>query len=132
VTAVWSFDLPFASPPSGLSANDRGHWGRKASHTAMVRQMVFAYTRAAHVPALERCRVEVEWVVVTKHRRDTDNLAPLLKAIYDGVGSDRGVSARIVEDDDPAHMVKPGATIRYAPDETPRFVVTITDLGRAS
>jgi hypothetical protein len=98
----------------------------------MVRQMVFAYTRAAHVPALERCRVEVEWVVVTKHRRDTDNLAPLLKAIYDGVGSDRGVSARIVEDDDPAHMVKPGATIRYAPDETPRFVVTITDLGRAS
>jgi crossover junction endodeoxyribonuclease RusA len=125
----WSFDLPFVSPPQGLSANDRGHWGHKASNTAMVRQMVFVKVRAAHVPALECCRVDVEWVVVTKHRRDTDNLAPLLKAIFDGIGSDQGVSARIVEDDDPAHMVKHFATIRYAPDETPRFIVTITDLG---
>lgn len=125
----WSFDLPFVSPPKGLSANDRGHWGRKASNTAMVRQMVFVKVRAAHVPALERCRVDVEWVVVTRHRRDSDNCAPLLKAIFDGIGSDKGVSARVVDDDDPAHMVKPAATIRYAPDETPRFVVTITDLG---
>lgn len=128
----WSFDLPFVSPPQGLSANDRGHWGRKASNTAMVRQMVFVKVRAAHVPALERCRVDVEWVVRTQHRRDTDNLAPLLKAIYDGIGSDRGVSARIVEDDAPQFMDKPGATIRYAPEETPRFTVTITDLGDAS
>ena len=129
---AWSFDLPFMSPPKGLSANDRGgKWYSKASSTAMVRQMVFTYTRATHVPALERCRVDVEWVVRTKHRRDTDNLAPLLKAIYDGIGSDRGVSARIVDDDDPAHMSKPGATIRYAPDEAPRFIVTITDLGLA-
>ena len=79
--ASWSFDLPFTSPPSGLSANDRGHWGRKASNTAMVRALVFTRTRAAHVPALERCRVDVVWVVRTHHRRDTDNLAPLLKAI---------------------------------------------------
>ena len=32
---------------------------------------------------------------------------------------------------DNALRSKPGATIRYAPDEAPRFIVTITDLGIA-
>ena len=130
MTAVaWSFELPFVTPPEGLSLNDRRHWSRKASNTAMVRLMVFQRVRAAHVPALGKCQVDVAWVVRTLHRRDTDNLAPLLKAIYDGIGSDRGVSARIVEDDAPQWMSKPSATIRYAPTEVPRFVVTITDIG---
>jgi hypothetical protein len=130
MTRTWSFTLPFAKPPAGLSANDRTHWRAKAKSTVEVRAQV-AF-RAMAVPKLDRCRLDVEWVVNTRHRRDTDNLAPLLKAIYDGIGADKGVSARITVDDDPAHMEKVGATIRYAPDEAARFVVTITDLGATS
>jgi hypothetical protein len=126
----WSFDLPYTRPPFGLSANDRPkHWGPKATNTAEVRELVFYLTRTTHVPALEKCRVDVVWVVKDRRRRDTDNLAPLLKAIYDGIGSDRGVSARIVEDDAPEFMTKPGATIRYETGCTPHFEVTITDIG---
>ena len=127
----WSFDLPFRKPPAGLSLNDRDHWGTRSANTALVRHMVFVKTRAAHVPGLERIRVDVVWVVCTHHTRDTDNLAPFLKAIYDGIGSDRGLSARIVEDDAPEWMLKSAATIRYAKHELARFTVTITDLGGA-
>lgn len=124
----WSFTLPYPRPPRGLHANDRIHWRGKAKSSAKVRQDVFTLVRAAHVPALERIRVDVEWVVPDRRKRDTDNLAPLLKVIYDAIGSDRGISARIVEDDDPLHMSKPSATIRHSHGELAHFIVTITDI----
>lgn len=129
MTTSWSFDPPFTSAPFGLSMNDRAHWGRKAKETAKVRLLVMTLTRAARVPSLDKIRVDVTWVVKDKRRRDSDNFSPLTKAIYDGIGSDRGVSARIVEDDDPAHMEKPAATIVYEKGCTQHFQVTITDLG---
>jgi Holliday junction resolvase RusA-like endonuclease len=84
----------------------------------------------ALIPSLEKCRVDVTWFVNTRTRRDTDNLAPLLKAIYDGLGSDTGVSARIVPDDAPAFMEKPEATIIFDKKCKPHFRVTITELTR--
>ena len=126
----WSFDLVFERAPKGLSANDRSHWRVKARSTSIVRTLVAAHVRGAGVPSMDRCRVDVEWVVTTKHRRDEDNLAPFLKAIYDGIGADKGISAHIVPDDDPAHMEKRGATIRYEHGGTARFVVTITEVKR--
>lgn len=123
----WSFTLAYPRPPRGLHANDRASRHVKARSTKDVREEVFWRVRAAKVPALERCRVDVVWYVPDNRKRDTDNLAPLLKAIYDGVGSDRGVSARIVDDDDPAHMEKPSATIARVLGLT-GFMVTITEL----
>ena len=128
-SGVWSFTLLMGRAPKGLSANDRAHWRTKAVSTQQVREMVMLKVRQAKVPALEKCRVNVEWVVKDKRRRDADNLAPFLKAIYDGIGADKGVSARIVEDDAPQYMEKIGATIRHEPGCVPRFVVTITDIG---
>lgn len=125
----WLFSLAFPRAPRGLNSNDRPpHWSVKHRSTQHVRGLVFREVVALDVPRLARCRVDVVWVVNTKHRRDTDNLAPFLKAIYDGIGSDRGISAAIVADDDPAHMEKPGATIRYDRDAEPHFEVTITAL----
>ena len=125
---TWSFTLPYPALPKGLSMNYRGsHWPR-SNNTAMVRRDVFSLVRAARIPALDRCQVDVCWLVKTKTKRDSDNLAPLLKAIYDGIGSDRGISARIVEDDSPEYMVKRSATIHYDKANTPGFVVTITAL----
>ncbi|WP_146079391.1 hypothetical protein [Rathayibacter sp. AY2B9] len=124
----WSFTLPYPRPPRGLHSNDRSPWQVKARSTAQVRLDVFNLVRAAHVPALERIRVDVEWVVPDRRKRDADGPEPMLKAIFDGIGSDRGVSARIVEDDDPRHMDKGRLTIRREPGCLAHFDVTITEL----
>lgn len=129
MTRSWSFDLAYKRAPSGLNLNDRSHWAVKAKSTEMVRLQVMAAVRHLRVPVLERAQVDVEWVVNTKARRDTDNLAPFMKAIYDGIGADKGVSAHILEDDAPEFMLKTSATIRYEKEAVQHFVVTITDLG---
>lgn len=125
----WQIRLDFTRPPKGLSANDRAHWRTKAKSTALVRGLVAQRVRYAGVPKLGRCRVDVQWIVTNARTRDPDNLAPLTKAIYDAIGSNRGVGARIVEDDDPAHMEKPQATILVDHNEDAAyFVITITDI----
>lgn len=124
----WSFSLPFTRPPAGLSANDRGGRWVRARSTAAVREMVFYTVRALHIGVLDRCRVDVVWVVADRRRRDTDNLSPFMKAIFDGIGADKGVSAHVVDDDAPEYMIKPGATIRYVKGCTPHFEVTITEV----
>lgn len=124
----WMFTLDIPKPLPGLSANDRVHWGRKAKSTAQVRQLALMGALRAEIPHMNRCRVDVVWVVDTARRRDTDNVAPLLKAIYDGLGADRGDSARIVPDDAPEFMTKTGATIRLDRTVPPHFEVTVTRL----
>ena len=121
-----TFILDYPRPPKGLSANDRVHWSIRRGATADIRLEVMAKTRALHLGSAERVRVDVVWIVADRKRRDTDNLAPFLKAIYDGIGADKGVSARIVEDDAPEFMDKPSATIRYQYGARPHFEVTIT------
>lgn len=121
-----TFILDYSRPPKGLSANDRVHWSVRHCATADIRLEVMAKTRALHLGAAEKVRVDVVWVVTDRRRRDTDNLAPFLKAIYDGIGADKGVSARIVEDDTREFMEKPEPTIRYEKDARPHFEVTIT------
>ena len=126
---AWWFNLPYPSIPAGLSMNDRPkHWSVKANSTAMVRRDVVALVKQAGVPKLDRCRVNVTRHVRTRHTRDTDNAAPLLKAIYDGIGSNKGISANITPDDAPEFMEKPGATIHYDKACEPHFLVTITRL----
>jgi hypothetical protein len=128
---VWQFRLFYGRPPKGLSLNDRAHWRTKSDATHDVRQMVFARVRALRVPALERIRVDSAWFVRDRRKRDVENPTPFLKAVYDGIGSDRGVSARIVEDDSPEFMDKTGLQIIYEQGVTPHFLFTITDLGSA-
>lgn len=123
----WMFTLNYPRPPKGLHANDRTHWAVKMGATQDIRMEVMARTRNLHIGVLEFCTVQVVWVVGDKRKRDTDNLAPFMKAIFDGIGSNsRGYSAHLVEDDDPEHMSKPGALIRYEKGVKPFFEVTIT------
>lgn len=123
----WSFILDYPRPPRGLSANDRPNRWVKAGAVKDVRFEVMVKTRALKLGVLEKIRVDVEWFVGTRHRRDTDNLAPFLKAIYDGIASSStGYSAHLVDDDDPEHMEKPSAVIRYQRGIRPHFCVTIT------
>lgn len=123
----WMFTLNYARPPKGLHANDRAHWAVKAGATADIRLEVMAKVRALRIGTLEHCTVQVVWVVGDKRKRDTDNLAPFMKAIFDGIGSNsKGYSAHLVDDDDPEHMSKPGAQIRYDRGTKPFFEITIT------
>ena len=132
MTAVaWSFELNYAKPPRGLAANDTGSRWYRINATKVIRSESFTRTRAAHVPALERIRIDVEWVVATRRNRDASNLGLFTKPIYDGICASKGISAHIVDDDSPGFCETPIPTIRYAPDEAPRFIVTITDLGIA-
>jgi hypothetical protein len=129
----WTIRLLYPRPPAGLSLNDRPHFMTKARNTATVRHEVFTKVRAAKVPALERVAVDVTWIVFDARKRDSDNPAPLLKAIYDGIGANRGISARIVEDDSPEFMDKRGLTIMRGPGKgTAFFEIRITDLGDAT
>lgn len=92
-------------PP--LSMNGREHWAKKAEITARIREEAGWRARAARVPALARCRVEVIWIAPDDgRRRDEDNPAPAAKAVYDGI-----VDVGIVADDTPKYMEKPAVRI---------------------
>lgn len=125
---TWTLNLPHPRPPKGLSANDRCHWRVKAKATAEVRNLVVALARSARIPKLQRIQVDVVWVVTDKRKRDADGPDPMCKAIYDAIGSDRGVSAHIVADDSPEWMVKPRLRIELRPEDTPHFEITVTDI----
>ena len=86
-------------PKNPLSLNGREHWRVKAKHTKQWRQ--FAAHAAARYPELGSCDVTLTWFVTTGHRRDEDNLYPLLKALCDGL-----VDAGVTVDDTPDLMGK--------------------------
>lgn len=125
---IRTLELAYERPPKGLSANDRAHWAVKSKATAEVRAQVKYLAGAAGIEPMQRCQVEIIWVVADKRRRDSDNAAPFAKAIFDGLGADKGVSAHIVADDDPAHMVKLMPRIEHRPGATPHFEIIITDI----
>jgi hypothetical protein len=125
---IHTFRLNYPRPPKGLHANDRVHWRRKAKSTEEIRHEVMLRVRSLRLGELPACTVQVVWVVGDRRKRDADNIFPLCKAIYDGIGSDRGTSARLVADDDPQHMRKDAPAIRYVADSQAHFVVIITEL----
>lgn len=123
---TWTLELGYTRPPKGLHQNDRAHWRVKARSTKEVRELVTVLCRVAKIPKLQRVSVQVVWVVPTKHKRDEDGPDPLCKVIYDAIASDRGVSARIVQDDTKEFMDKPRLVIEHQPGELAHFRVEIT------
>ena len=123
---TWLINLELTRAPAGLSANDRPNRWAKSRSTKQVRELLA--TECAHIPKQERISVQVTWVVGDRRRRDEDNLAPFTKAIYDGIGADKGISANVVPDDAPEFMVKLAPVIRYEKGCTPHFEVLITPL----
>lgn len=125
---TWLIELPYERPPKGLHSNDRVHHMVKARSTKELRERVAVLCRVAKIPKLHRISVQVVWVVPTRHKRDEDGPDPMCKVIYDAIGSDRGVSARIVQDDTKEFMDKPRLVIEHQPGELAHFRVEITDV----
>lgn len=119
---VYEFDFPWPKPP--LSLNYRMHHMQAANIVKQVRCEIA--DRAAGLPVMERCRVELEWVVNTRAKRDDENPVPTLKALCDGL-----VDAGIVPDDTNEYMVKLMPFIRYQPkqDGAAHMVLRVTDIG---
>lgn len=125
---TWTITLPYPKPPKGLSLNDRCHWATKAENTALIRRSVKHLAYNAGIPKMQRMQVELVWVVKDRRTRDSDNTAPLLKAVADGLASNKGVSANLVPDDSPDYCVKLMPRIEYQPGSTPHFEVIISDI----
>lgn len=94
-TETWRFDWPKAP----LSLNHRMHRMQEAGIVKRLRGDMHALAR--HIPELGRCEVRLVWYVTTNHRRDEENIVPVLKALCDGL-----VDAEIVADDVPKYMRK--------------------------
>lgn len=124
----WALELPFERPPKGLHSNDRVHWRTKSRSTKAIRELVTVLCRSQRIPKMQRVSVQVVWVVPTRHKRDADGPDPFCKVIYDAIGSDRGVSARLVPDDTPEFMDKPRLAIEHQPGVTAHFRVEVTDI----
>lgn len=107
VTREWMLKLPWEKPP--MSLNDRDHHRVKARKTKDIRETVGWVLRAAHIPPLERVRVQMVWTVPDRIRRDEDNPAATLKAVCDAF-----VDVGVVPDDVPKFMEKLTTRIEYA------------------
>lgn len=104
---VTVLELPWTEPP--LHLNQRLHHRPKAALTAEVRGIAADLGRRVGPLGLQRPAVQLVWLVETRHTRDSENLAPTLKAICDGL-----VDAGIAADDAPKFMHKPTPIIAYA------------------
>ncbi len=125
---TWVLELPYPRPPAGLHSNDRNHWRTKARSAAELRTLVVALAKAQNIPSMSRVSVQLVWVVGDHRKRDEDGPDPMTKVIFDAIGSDRGVSARIVHDDTSDYMEKPRPVIEHRAGATPHFEVRITDI----
>jgi hypothetical protein len=99
-------DLPWTTPP--LTANQRMHWAKRAAVVKEVRQTTGWLARGA--PRADRIVITLHYRPRDIRRRDAHNLYPLVKACCDGI-----VDAKIVDDDDTAHVSTPEPVI-HQPD----------------
>lgn len=78
--------LRFPQPAQRLSLNDRMHWGRRHSLSKAWRDAVYWWAHANALPRnLPACELRVTFPVTDRRRRDSDNPAPTVKAIVDGL-----------------------------------------------
>lgn len=116
-----AYELIFNWRRPPLTANDRHHYMVKARITKQIREASFWMARQLRLPELPKITVAMTWVVADKRKRDgSENLAPTLKALIDGL-----VDAGVVIDDDQAHVVRGPSLIEYRQGDTPHIVLHV-------
>jgi crossover junction endodeoxyribonuclease RusA len=117
----WRIEMPAGMEL--LNSNHRGHWSRRQRLTKDLRWAACCLARSALVPQLERAHVEAVYEPPDRRRRDPANLYPSIKACVDGL-----VDARVLPDDDAAHLVGPDMRLSTTPHPRGRLVLIITEL----
>jgi hypothetical protein len=130
VVVGWELHLPWELNP--LPANGgRGQVNAHARQVREVRDLSRLLTRDV-IPEQQRIRTHLVWEVVLERKRDASNLAPLEKALVDGLrdltigrrkrgaGIDRTGPAikqlGIIPDDDPRYLEPTVPEIHYTED----------------
>lgn len=106
-----------------LTSNARPHWSVAREVARYWRHLAAVTAREAGIPRVGRGRVVVTFHKATNRRFDPGNLAPVSKAILDGI-----VDAGVFEDDSHEYVIGPDhrAGIKSS---TPHVVIEIIDLG---
>ena len=98
--------------PYTANESRRWHWARRAKADAAWRQTFCWLAKAAAVPHLEACRIEVTHYVARRGNwPDSAACAPCAKAGIDGL-----VDAGVIDDDDPTHLVETVYRVAAMPD----------------
>nr|WP_274635560.1 hypothetical protein [Microbacterium bovistercoris] len=108
----WVLYFPFARNPLPMNGSRGNSWRPRARKTRDIRDRTTWLARAACIPAMEKCEVQLVWWVADHRVRDEDNLAALEKPMFDGVRA-----AGVVPDDRPGFMLKPRARIRHLSEQ---------------
>ena len=119
---MWVLSIPLDRPPMTLNGQRRAHWQqvRKAKETA--EWHVTAAVKRARIPHLERVHVTIIWNAPDRRRRDSDALAPFLKATLDAL-----VKTGVLDDDN--HQYVPRVTLGIEHDPRVKGIsVTITEV----
>ena len=122
LTARVMVPLPWTRLP--LSQNDRGGW--QAKHFPMQDAIDVVATVVGHKhPSLRivGCDVILHMWPTTRHRRDTDNLAPTLKACMDAL-----VAVGTIPDDSWVHVPFSGHRIHEPTKEPPYGAMFVLEL----
>lgn len=105
-----------------LSANTRHHWSVNREVARTWRHAAATTAQHQGIPPIQRARVVVTFHKATSHRYDPGNLAPVSKAIVDGL-----VDAGVFPDDSHEYLVGPDHRAGEK-STTPHVVITITEL----
>ena len=121
--ALFTTTFRFEWTKAPLSLNYRMHRMAEAKVVKELRSMMHA--KARHIPFIDRCEVRLTWWVTSKHRRDEENIVPVLKALCDGL-----VDAEVVFDDVPKFMLKhmPRILVLPSKSDVAHFTFEVTEI----
>lgn len=126
MTDSWLLYLPFRRPP--LAGNSR--WAHPVQERRVqgdVQKAAWALARNKRIPALQAVIVELVWYPGRNGKYDSDNIAPTLKPLLDGL-----VKAKVLPDDNSERVLRASTRVvirRNDPYDsgTPRMVLHIQD-----
>ena len=118
---TWTIELPAGLKL--LSQNDRLHWSARNRISQGIKKAAWAMAINARIPRLERVEIQGIYDPPDRRRRDGDNLAPVLKAVADGI-----VAAGRLPDDDSKHVVRSWCEISDRPYPRGRLRVIIREV----
>jgi crossover junction endodeoxyribonuclease RusA len=123
---IWRILLPYKGPL--LTLNDKRHWARSWPDVLNLQHSGYFLAKHHGVPLMSCMTVELIFWPGTNRVHDADNLAPMLKALMDGVKK-----AGVVPDDRGRHVRSATCTVIERDDDPerrtdPRMVLVIREI----
>lgn len=114
---------PFVRPP--MTANDqrRAHWQKVRAAKREVEDAILWLVKHQGICTLGPSTVEFIWYAPDKRKRDSDSLAPFVKAALDGL-----VEAGVWLDDHNGWVVKTSMSVVSTDTKNPRIEILIQEI----